>query len=104
MYGENIRKYRKLCGKTQEDVAMFLGVAPQTIYKYEKEINEPDTKTLAKLADYFNVTVDELLGRTINEPIVIAASTDDNVDLSELTEKGKEYIRDLVERMKNTGN
>ena len=63
MLGENIKKYRDNMGKTQEDIAKFLGVAPQTIYKYEKNINEPDTTTLSKLADYFEITVDELLGR-----------------------------------------
>ena len=104
MYGENIKKYRLRAGKTQEDLAAYLGVAPQTIYKYEKEINEPDAKTFSKLADYFNITVDELLGRTFNQPIQIAASTENNLDLSDLSEKGKEYIKELVEKMRNTRN
>lgn len=101
MYGEKIKELRINSGKTQEDVAKYLGVAPQTIYKYEKEINEPDTATLSKLADYFNVSVDELLGReTITEPIEIAASMKDKADLSEMTEKDKQFILDMIERLK----
>lgn len=100
MYGANIKKFRQLRGKTQEDIAAYLGVAPQTIYKYEKEINEPDTKTLAKLADYFEITVDELLGRTVNEPIEIAANMGDKADLSEMSEKDKQFILDMIERLK----
>lgn len=100
MYGEKIKELRMKIGKTQEDVAKYLGVAPQTIYKYEKEINEPDTTTLSKLADYFNVSVDEILGRTISEPIEIAASMKDKADLSQMSDKDKECILDLIERLK----
>lgn len=66
MIGIKIKELRELHKKTQDDLAKFLGVAPQTIYKYEKGINEPDLKTINKIAEYFNVTTDYLLGRTDN--------------------------------------
>lgn len=66
MIGIKIKELRELYKKTQDDLAKFLGVAPQTIYKYEKGINEPDLKTINKIAEYFNVTTDYLLGRTNN--------------------------------------
>lgn len=66
MIGIKIKELRELYKKTQDDLAKFLGVAPQTIYKYEKGINEPDLKTINKIAEYFNVTTDYLLGRTDN--------------------------------------
>jgi len=101
MYGEKIKELRMKIGKTQEDVANYLGVAPQTVYKYEKEINEPDTTTLSKLADYFNVSVDEILGRTINEPIQIAASMKDGLDISDMGENDKKVIMDLYHLLKS---
>ena len=37
MIGKKIKELRELKGSTQEDLAKFLGVAPQTVYKYEKK-------------------------------------------------------------------
>ena len=73
MFGEKLKELRTKYGKTQEDIAKYLEVAPQTIYKYEKGINQPDLNTLSKLAEYFNVSTDYLLGRT-NVPITINES------------------------------
>ena len=64
MIGKKIKELREIKQITQEELAKYLGVAPQTVYKYEKEINEPDLKTTSKIAEYFNVTTDYLLGRT----------------------------------------
>lgn len=66
MIGIKIKELRTSHDKTQEDVAKFLGVTPQTIYKYEKGINEPDLKTTTRIAEYFNVSIDYLLERTDN--------------------------------------
>ena len=60
--GEKIKELRLKNKKTQADVALFLKVTPQTIYKFEKNINEPDIETIKKLSTYFNVSVEELIG------------------------------------------
>lgn len=64
MKKENLVKARKLANKTQEDVALFLNIKRQTYSAYERGISKPDPDTLSALADYFNVSVDYLLGRT----------------------------------------
>gem|GEM_PF-4716253 len=46
---------------TQEDVAEKLSITRQTISKWERGINEPDIETIVKLADIYNVTIDQLL-------------------------------------------
>ena len=59
-----LKELRKSKNITQLDVATAIGVSPQVLSRYERGEREPDYKTLCKLADFFGVTVDELLGRT----------------------------------------
>ena len=63
----NLAKYRKSKGLLQKDVARMLGIATNTYSCYETGTNEPSISILLNLADIFDVTVDELLGRT-SEP------------------------------------
>lgn len=106
MIGKKIKELREIKQITQEELAKYLGVAPQTVYKYEKEINEPDLKTTSKIAEYFNVTTDYLLGRTdipdmLNEPIQIAASMKDGLDISDMDDDEKKFINDFVKMVRN---
>lgn len=59
-----LRSLRKEQNKTQQDVATYLGITYQAYAHYESGRREPDPVTLNKLADYFEVSVDFLLGRT----------------------------------------
>lgn len=106
MIGKKIKELREIKQITQEELAKYLGVAPQTVYKYEKEINEPDLKTTSKIAEYFNVTTDYLLGRTdipdiLNEPIQIAANMKDGLDISDMDDDEKKFINDFVKMVRN---
>lgn len=49
---------------TQADVASYLGIARNTYTQYEQGLHKIPPEILCKLADFFDVTVDELLGRT----------------------------------------
>ena len=49
---------------TQADVANYLGIARNTYTQYEQGLHKIPPEILCKLADFFGVTVDELLGRT----------------------------------------
>lgn len=60
----NLRILRKKSGLTMKQLGEKIGVAESTISLYEKGTREPDNATLFKLADYFGVSVDYLLGRT----------------------------------------
>lgn len=59
--GSKIKKYRELQKMTQKDIAEILGVEPGTISKYESGIIEPNIDSIKKLAEIFNITIDELL-------------------------------------------
>ena len=61
MLGEKIKKYREEKKMTQMEVAEVLGVKPATISKYEAGALEPNIESLKKLAELFEVSVDELL-------------------------------------------
>ena len=61
MLGEKIKKYREEKKITQVEVAEILGVKPATISKYEAGALEPNIESLKKLAELFEVSVDELL-------------------------------------------
>lgn len=49
---------------TQADVASYLGIARNTYTQYEQGLHKVPPEILCKLADFFGVSVDELLGRT----------------------------------------
>lgn len=58
---KELRKKRKL---TQADLAEVIGVSQVTMGRYETGEREMPYETLFQLADYFGVTIDEILGRT----------------------------------------
>ena len=59
---ENLQLLRKQKGVTQEELAEIFGVSSQSISKWELGINCPDITLLPKLAEYYKVSIDELLG------------------------------------------
>lgn len=58
-----LSQLRKEKNLLQKDIANFLGVAISTYSYWEKGLHDPDNETLKKLATYFGVSVDYLLGR-----------------------------------------
>lgn len=61
---KNLKKLRNEYRVSQQKLAEQIMVSQQSINKYENHSVEPDIGTLIKIADYFNVTVDYLIGRT----------------------------------------
>lgn len=58
-----IREIRKKCGLTMKELGERVGVSESAISQYETGKRQPDYETLLKIADYFNVSVDYLLGQ-----------------------------------------
>lgn len=59
---ENLKKYRVMKNLTQEDVAEYLGVTPQSVSKWERCECYPDITFLPALANIFETSVDLLIG------------------------------------------
>lgn len=64
MFGERLKKVRKDNHITQTQLGKQLGFYHSAIVKWEKGISEPNFDTLLKIAAYFNVSIDYLLGRS----------------------------------------
>lgn len=60
--GKKIKELRAEKLVTQEQLAVFLGVTPQAISRWESRYSYPDLELLPAIAEYFAVTTDELLG------------------------------------------
>lgn len=58
------KQLRISSGLTQSEMADKLGISKSTISMYENGNREPDFETLERIADFFNVDIDYLLGRT----------------------------------------
>ncbi len=59
---ENIRKLRKEHKLTQEQLAETLGVTVGAVYKWEAGLSTPEIKLIMEMADFFEISVDVLLG------------------------------------------
>ena len=59
-----LKELRKRRGISQMKMAMDLNMGQNTISRYENEVHEADYETLILFADYFDVSIDYLLGRT----------------------------------------
>lgn len=60
--GDNIRRLRRSCDLTQEQLADRLGVTYQSVSRWENATAYPDIELLPAISDVFSVSVDELLG------------------------------------------
>ena len=106
----NLKEIRKAHKKTQEELAKALGVSRSTIGMYESGAREPDFETLEAIADYFNVSMDDLAGGSYlkreDDMEVWREELRANPDLrmllsasSKLNEDDIKYLIQLAERM-----
>ena len=86
--GERIKAERQKKGISQAALGEMLQITQQAVAKWERDLSEPDSQMLIKLANYFGVTIDYLLGgNTSNIDANFAAATNDA-----LSEQEKELI------------
>lgn len=75
---KELRKQKKV---NQTEIAKYLNTTQVTYGRYELETSEPNIETLTKLADYYNVSLDYLVGRDFNN------------DIGYLTQQEKEFLK-----------
>ena len=65
--GKHIKELRNRDGVTQDALAEALGVTGQAISKWENESGYPDIEYIIPIANFFNVTIDQLFGHNRSE-------------------------------------
>lgn len=108
MLSETLKELRAQKNITQDDMANLLNVKRQTYSAYERGVSFPDVIALVKMADFFGVTTDYLLGCKKNisadSPLSdeIKSLIDSYSDLNkDELKKVTEYIEFLKTKRKN---
>ena len=65
----NVKLLRQEMGISQQTLADILGISQQSINHYENHNTQPDIQTLIQMAEYFNTSIDYIVGHTdIRDP------------------------------------
>lgn len=81
-----LKKLRTASGYSQQELADKLGISKSSINMYERGERQPNFETLETIADFFNVDIDYLLGRTGKTTILPESSYYMNEDARELAQ------------------
>lgn len=63
-FGERLKELRLKKASTQKEMAEYLGISANAYQNYEYDKREMNIKSLTLLADYFDVSIDYLIGRS----------------------------------------
>lgn len=112
MLGMRIKALRNSKHLTQSQLAQALNVSKNAVYAWEAEIRKPEMDKLLELSDFFNVSLDYLVGRSVNpgtsgvpEPTIVAAHPTEGMppvsseEMQEIIKKA--YLLIMQEEMKN---
>ncbi|WP_341877629.1 helix-turn-helix transcriptional regulator [Defluviitalea saccharophila] len=94
MFGLRLKELRTEKNLTQKDIANLINLSPSTVGMYEQGRRDPDTETVKTLADYFNVSVDYLLGRSNDQSVTNKLTEKDEKDIAK-------ELDELMEKLKN---
>ena len=112
-FAERLKELRKIKGLYQGDIARILGVTRQAVSQYERGEREPSYEMLEKLADYFNVDMNYLLGKEEHSTYFIDPEIAEIADFlhkhpehktlfeasKKLTKEDIRFVLDMIERM-----
>lgn len=79
MLNENIKLLRQAKGLSQVELSKALGVTKQCVSNWENDNVAPSVEMLVKIADYFRVTTDYLLGRTQTVTVDVSGLTKNQI-------------------------
>lgn len=106
MFGEKLKELRNIHQLTQVDLASILKVTRPAITKYERNERNPDAETLIKIANYFNVSTDYLLGRVASPKEKLAYRIINELDsldiLGDDANLNEELVSSTIQIFKNT--
>lgn len=95
MLGDNLKRYRREKGYTQEELSAMLHVVRQTLSKWENNLSVPDADVLVEISKALDVPVHVLLGLTPEAPTVDLAAELARVN-AELAERNRQLQRNAL--------
>ena len=97
MLSDNIKRFRKEKGLSQEELAEKLNVVRQTVSKWENGLSVPDAEMLIRIADTLDTTVNILLNLTKNDETSESHSINEKLDeINNILVDQKEKRRKLL--------
>lgn len=99
---ERLKKLRKERKLTQKDIATFLNISQPAYQQFESGKKKMNLETMEKLADFFNVSTDYLLGKTDFPDLDLEVDIDNAIDNSvaydgtPITDNDREIIKDFL--------
>ena len=99
---ERLKKLRKEGKLTQKDIATFLNISQPAYQQFESGKKKMNLETMEKLADFFNVSTDYLLGKTDFPDLDLEADIDNAIDNSvaydgtPITDNDREIIKNFL--------
>lgn len=106
--GDRLKQLRAKKDITQGVVADVVGISRATYAHYEINKREPDFETLKKMADFFNVSTDYLLGHQVDRVDLQLSEVGEEVralarNINDLNSGDKDLLKAMVETMRKRG-
>ncbi|MDD7408912.1 MAG: helix-turn-helix transcriptional regulator [Anaerovoracaceae bacterium] len=109
---DSLKELRAEKGITQKQLGDAVGVTQQAINSYENSDTQPEYSTLIKLADFFNVSTDYILGHKaetrVNDEVIKYLSDEEDARVMKkylsLDRKQKKVFSDFIDLVTDTGN
>lgn len=79
-FGTTLKQLRKNRNLTQKELGAYIGLSKAVVSKYENSMGYPTFDVLIKIAEYFGVTTDYLLGFSKGKTIDVSTLTDSQID------------------------
>ncbi len=97
-FGKNIRKIRNVKNMSQQAFADIFDLKRGTLGAYEEERSEPKIETLLKIANYFSITVDDLLTKELTVNKLLKFQSDLSLNVEEKLKEKFTAIPCITER------
>jgi transcriptional regulator with XRE-family HTH domain len=109
MFSKRLKDLRQEKEITQEDLGKVLNKTKNNISQYETNKREPDNDTLSRIAEYFNVSIDYLLGRSdicnpSNKDQLETTKAYHNLDASGLSDEDIKKVEEYIDLLKQKYN
>lgn len=104
MFAERLKELRDKNKMSQVELSKILNVAKQTVSNWENGNRTPDNEMLIRIANYFDVSVDYLIGRTDcpNHSLLTTEYKNKNIELvinSKNSSYSQEQIQNLIDKL-----